>query len=92
MKTHTTHTNIHTLTHTHTNTHQHTHTNTHTPSKIYCCSVAQSFVTLCNPMDCSTPDFLVHHYLPKFAKLMSVESVMPPNHLLLYRPFVLLQG
>ena len=27
-------------------------------------SVAQSCPTLCNPMDCSTPDFPVHHQLP----------------------------
>ena len=26
-------------------------------------SVAQSCLTLCNPMDCSTPGFLVHHQL-----------------------------
>ena len=30
-----------------------------------CCSVAQSCGTLCNPMDCSTPDFPVLHYLPE---------------------------
>ena len=29
-----------------------------------CCSVAQSCGTLCNPMDCSTPDFPVLHRLP----------------------------
>ena len=28
-----------------------------------CCSVAQSCLTLCDPMDCSTPGFLVLHYL-----------------------------
>ena len=30
--------------------------------------VAQSCPTLCDPMDCSTPDFLVHHQLPKLAQ------------------------
>ena len=30
-----------------------------------CCSVAQSRPPLCNPMDCSTPDFPVHHHLPE---------------------------
>ena len=30
-------------------------------------SVAQSCLTLCNPMDCSTPDFPVHHQLPELA-------------------------
>ena len=29
---------------------------------------AQSCPTLCNPMDCSIPGFLILHYLPKFAQ------------------------
>ena len=33
-----------------------------------CCSVAQSCLTHCNPMDCSTPGFPVFHCLPEFAK------------------------
>ena len=28
------------------------------------CSVTKSCLTLCDPMDCSTPGFLVLHYLP----------------------------
>ena len=32
------------------------------------CSVAQSCPTLCNPMDCSTPGFPVHHHFPEFAQ------------------------
>ena len=31
-----------------------------------CCSVAKLCQTLCNPMDCSTADFPVLHYLPEF--------------------------
>ena len=31
-------------------------------------SVAQSCPTLCDPMDCSTAGFSVHHHLPKFAQ------------------------
>ena len=31
-------------------------------------SVAQSSLTLCNPMDCSTPGFPVHHQLPELAQ------------------------
>ena len=31
-------------------------------------SVAQSCSTLCNPMDCSTPGFPVHHQLPELAQ------------------------
>ena len=34
-----------------------------------CCSVPKSCPTLCNPMDYSTPGFIVLHYLPKFAKI-----------------------
>ena len=33
------------------------------------CSVAQSCPTLCNSMDCSTPDFPVLHHLPEKLKL-----------------------
>ena len=32
------------------------------------CSVAKECLTLCNPMDCSTPDFPVLHYLQEFAQ------------------------
>ena len=32
----------------------------------FCCSVTQSCPTLCNPVDCSTPRFPVHHQLPVF--------------------------
>ena len=35
----------------------------HTDSEICCCSVAESCPTLCNPVNCSTPGFLVLHYL-----------------------------
>ena len=42
---------------------------------------------LCDPMDCSTPDFTVSWSL---LKLMSMESVMPSNHLILCHPLLLL--
>ena len=32
------------------------------------CSVAQSCLTLCDPMDCSTPDFPVPHHFPELAQ------------------------
>ena len=32
------------------------------------CSVAQSYPTLCDPMDCSTPGSSVLYYLPEFAQ------------------------
>ena len=41
------------------------------------------WVSVCNPMDCSTPVFPVHHQLPSLLKLMSMESLMPSNHLIL---------
>ena len=33
-----------------------------------CCSVTQACLTLCNPMDCSTPGFPVHHQLPELTQ------------------------
>ena len=32
------------------------------------CSVTQACLTLCDPMDCSTPSFPVLRYLPEFAQ------------------------
>ena len=32
------------------------------------CSVTQLCLTLCKPMDCSTPGFPVLHHLPQFAQ------------------------
>ena len=37
-------------------------------------------------MDYSTPGFPVHHQLPELTKFMSIQSVMPSNHLILCRP------
>ena len=51
-------------------------------------SVTQSCLTLCDPMDCSTPSFPVH--LQSFLKLMSIEPVMPSSHLILCRPLLFL--
>ena len=52
-------------------------------------SVAQSCLTLCDPMNCSTPGLPVHHQLP-LPKPMSIELVMPSNHLILCHPLFLL--
>ena len=42
-------------------------------------------------MDCSTPGFPVLHHLPELAQtLLSIESVMPSNHLILCHPLLLL--
>ena len=50
-------------------------------------SVTQLCLTLCDPMNCSTPGLPVHHQLQSLLKLMSTESVMPSNHLILHHPF-----
>ena len=54
-----------------------------------CSSVARSCLTLCNLMDCSTPGFPVTNSW-SLLKFMSIESVMPSNHLILCRPLLLL--
>ena len=41
-------------------------------------------------MNCSTPGFPVLHHSWSLLKLMSIESVMPSNHLILCRPLLLL--
>ena len=48
---------------------------------VWCCC---SSVT--DPMDLSMPYFLVLHSLPELLKLMSIELVMPSNHLILCHP------
>ena len=53
-------------------------------------SVAQSCPTLCNPMNRSTPGLPVHQQLRSSPKLMSIELVMPSNHLILCRSLRLL--
>ena len=57
---------------------------------IYCCSVAQSCPTLCNPMDHRTPGFLSFTVSKSLLKLMSIESVMLSNHFILCHPLLLL--
>ena len=39
-------------------------------------------------MNCSTPGIPVHHQLPELTELMSIELVMPSNHLILYCPLL----
>ena len=57
---------------------------------LHCCSAPQSFPTLCDTRYCSTPGFPVLQYLPRLHKLMSIESVMASNHLILCCPLLLL--
>ena len=44
--------------------------------------MAQSCPTLCDPMDCSTPDFPVHHQLPELAQIHvhRVSDAIQPFH------------
>ena len=46
-----------------------------------------SCVRLCDPMECSTTDFPVHHQLPELAQTHAHKLVMPSNHLILCPPF-----
>ena len=45
-------------------------------------SIAQSCLTLCNPTDCSTPGFPVHHQLPELAQthVLRVGDAIHPSH------------
>ena len=47
-------------------------------------SVAQLCLTLWDPVDYSLPGFPMHHQLLGLDHPMSIESVMPTNHLILY--------
>ena len=55
-------------------------------------SVAQSCPILCDPMDCSMPGSLFISNSWSLLKHMSIESVMPSNHLILCRPLLLLSS
>ena len=57
---------------------------------LFCCSVAKLYLTLCYPMECSTPGFLVLYYLPEFAKTHVYESMIPSTHLILCCPLLFL--
>ena len=49
------------------------------------CSVAKSYPSLCDSMDCSMPGFPVHHHLPEFAQthVHWVSNAIQPSHPLL---------
>ena len=53
-------------------------------------SVTQSYLTLCDPMNRSTPGLPVHQQLPEFTQTNVIKSVMPSSHLILCRPLLLL--
>ena len=53
-------------------------------------SVVQSCLTLCNPMDYSTPGFPVHHQLLELAQTHVHQVSDASNHLILCHPILLL--
>ena len=59
----------------------------------YVCLVAKSCLSLCNPMDCGSPDFPVLHCLPDFAQThvhWVSDAILPPHPLSSHPPLVLL--
>ena len=60
-------------------------------SRIVCCySVTKLCLTFCIPMNCSPLSSSALHSLPEFAEIMSIQSVMPSNHLILCHSLPLL--
>ena len=59
-------------------------------SSVQFITVAQLCLTLCDPMNRSTPGLPVYHHLPEFIQTQSIESVMPSSHLILCHPLFLL--
>ena len=53
-------------------------------------SIAQSCLTLCDPMNHSTPGLPVQHQLLEFTQLTCIKLVMPSSHLILCHPLLLL--
>ena len=53
------------------------------PCSVQFSSVTQSCLTFCDPIDCSMPGFPSITNSQSLLKLMSIESVMPSNHLIL---------
>ena len=63
---------------------------TEPPGKpLYVAFQSLSHVRLCDPMECSTTDFPVHHQLPELAQTHAHKLVMPSNHLILCHPLLL---
>ena len=55
-------------------------------------SIAQKCLTICDPMDAALQASLSITSFQSLLKLMSIESVMPSNHLILCRPLLLLSS
>ena len=53
-------------------------------------SVTQSCLTLCDPLNHSTPGLPVHHQIPEFTQIHVHRVIMPSSHLILCRLLLLL--
>ena len=51
---------------------------------------SQSYLTFCDPVDCSMPGIPIVTISQSLLKLGSIESVMPSNHLIFCHPLLLL--
>ena len=51
-----------------------------------CCSIIQLYLTLCDPVDCSTQVSLSFTISPSLLKFTYIESMMPFNYLILCCP------
>ena len=58
-------------------------------SSVQFSSITPLCLTLCDPMDCSTPGFPAISNSRSLLKLMSIELVMPSSHLILCHPLLL---
>ena len=67
-----------------------THTHMNISSVQLLSNLSKDVQLFVNPMDYSTPGFLVHHQLWNLLKLLSIKSVMPSNQLILCHPLLLL--
>ena len=57
------------------------------------CSFAKQCLTLCDPVDCSTPGFPDLYYISQSSlRLTSIETMMPSNQLVLCHPLLLLSS
>ena len=58
------------------------HVATEDPASVQFSSVAQSCLTLCDPMNCSMPGFPVQHQLPEFTQthVNLVGDAIQPSH------------
>ena len=52
------------------------------PPVCCCCSLTESCLTLCDPVDCSIPGFPVLHYLPEFVQtyVQGVDDTIQPSY------------